>query len=1159
MKEKISSLLKRIPLLLTAITTAVMLFTPLQARASYDAWAGSIVDSMGSSNSGGTDTVPDGISYNKTGYLCYMLTPDGAPASSFAVALHSPGYPGDNGASWIVTSRKGGYTASRWSGVADWGLTPWANGGSPTHEPQIRQYFESTDSNGAQNAFRFVDKYFGEDMAHKFGNDEAILVIETIMKLSLSVTSGGGGDLTPYQVYMNQVNSVRKMETKQLIEMTGSQDVMDAFIIGNLNTDKLRNLVVRLLGEKFRNNPDSFQSSGGKYEVVAGPFVGTVPNLVKEKMSYSPEPKVLDSYLLKVAPMAERIQQGKAGEKAGFIPWTGSTSSRLSNQDVLNYGVAMMVISAKNGQSTADEPKIPTPHEPPKESEGAYIIIKNYRTKEGENKYIDDGCFKIENITSSITIENESPGYKVIEWKITNQFNGEIPSYPWNPPGGVQDSGKGPGTVKIKDPYKVLYVLLEKEEEEPPEPADYNYLISESTITRRVKMSEPDNQLSMPDILNHNFKWVLPAHKTTCSGHTWTKECDGSHTRPVKVSDGCPDNCTKDQIDPTHQHQGAQYDTQNYNCGQNCKTQTAYCSGWDWKNKDLKLSLHNINQQSSPNILAIKTSPKNWFYNPNTNISKLIQGFYRDNNTFDREAPSQQIYENKNWDYICVIHRGQDKLNLAEWINNGQGQYDPTEATINLQGVNNEVYQASNQSSGQRKQNGFYTDTFQVSIGRQEHGVEQTDNETIYGPTTPSSVPGQSPLGSTICPDDPRRATLTPLSFNVIVRVEVYKGLETTDKHDGFEDGHTSKPRNYDNVSGRMIKGSNISFIPYILMKYDTIDEAITDAPAYVMGEHTRDMSLLHYGEIAWNKSSNPNNLTLTSAQWSTHASATKWLADKNIQDKNSVLPGGATHSLSIKKDDRQTVTVTTYQSIIVGLGEKHVTNTTGGQIPDDLTIPTAQSEHTSFVASVVDALDQTVIQQYVNKNPDKDPEDGIAVNPSTSIDSLHGSSNRTASTESKYYFRNDGEGATAGQGDFDVRELGTDTRIYTYYTTVDGRIMSADTTANPGVFKSGEGTLAESASWTALIEPRLHIVAKLKAALEDHTGNDDTALTGTNWYNEAFDGISVIVQDTQLEVGFIDPTERTQVLDPKLIPDTLGSKSNGTTAIKDLFNNLKR
>ena len=862
MKSKLKFLFQRIPILLTAIATAVILFTPLEARANYDAWAGSIVDSLGSSNSGGTDTVPDGVGYNKTGYLCYMLTPDGAPASKSAVALQSPDYPGDNGATWIVKSRKGNYSVGIWNGKADWDLTPWAEGGSPTHEPQIRQYFESMHSSGVQNAFVFVKDYFGEDMAHKFGNDEAILVIETIMKLSLSVTSGSGNDLTPYQVYINQVNSVKNMSTKQLIEMTGSQDAMDAFLIGNFNDNELRRLVVRLLGEKYRNNPDSFQSSGGKYTVVAGPFVGTVANLVEEKMAYNPEPKVLDSYLLKVAPLAERIQEGKAGQKAGFVPWTGSTSDRLSNQDVLKHGVAMLVISAKNGQTTADEPKIGTVHEAPEESVGDYIIVKNYRTKKGETDYNDYGCTIREKVTSSITIENESPGYKVIEWKITNQFNGKIPSHPWNPPGGVQESGKGPGTVKIKDPYKVLYVLLEKTEEEPPEPEDYNYLISESTITRRIKMSEPDNQLSMPDILNHTFKWVLPAHKTTCSGHTWTKECDSSHTRSVLISNGCPANCTE-----VHEHKGAEYGTENYNCGQNCKTQTAYCSGWQWKNKNLKLSLHNINQQSSPTILATKTSPKNWFYNPNTNISKLVQGFYRDNNTFDREATSQQIYENKNWDYICVIHRGQDKLNLAEWINNGQGQYDETEATTNLQGVNNEVYQASNKSSGQRKQNGFYTDTFQVSIGRQEHGVEQTDNETIYAPTIPSSVPGQSLLSSSaICPDDQRRATLTPLSFNVIVRVEVYqgdanKGVALTN---GLEDGHTSKPRidGYENVSGRMVEGESVSFIPYILMKYDTIDEAITDAPAYVMGEHSRTLSTFHYGEIAWDKSSNPNLLS---------------------------------------------------------------------------------------------------------------------------------------------------------------------------------------------------------------------------------------------------------------------------------------------------------
>ena len=75
MKSKLKFLFQRIPILLTAIASAVILFTPLEVRASsYESWASSIVDSLGSSNSGGTDTVPDtvpdGVGYNKTGYLC---------------------------------------------------------------------------------------------------------------------------------------------------------------------------------------------------------------------------------------------------------------------------------------------------------------------------------------------------------------------------------------------------------------------------------------------------------------------------------------------------------------------------------------------------------------------------------------------------------------------------------------------------------------------------------------------------------------------------------------------------------------------------------------------------------------------------------------------------------------------------------------------------------------------------------------------------------------------------------------------------------------------------------------------------------------------------------------------------------------------------------
>ena len=39
-------------------------------------------------------------------------------------------------------------------------------------------------------------------------------------------------------------------------------------------------------------------------------------------------------------------------------------------------------------------------------------------------------------------------------------------------------------------------------------------------------------------------------------------------------------------------------------------------------------------------------------------------------------------------------------------------------------------------------------------------------------------------------------------------------------------------------------------------------------------------------------------------------------------------------------------------------------------------------------------------------------------------------------------------------------------------------------------------------------------------------------------WYFEAFDGLTIVKFDTTLSVGFIDPYERTSVLDPEIIPN---------------------
>ena len=56
---------------------------------------------------------------------------------------------------------------------------------------------------------------------------------------------------------------------------------------------------------------------------------------------------------------------------------------------------------------------------------------------------------------------------------------------------------------------------------------------------------------------------------------------------------------------------------------------------------------------------------------------------------------------------------------------------------------------------------------------------------------------------------------------------------------------------------------------------------------------------------------------------------------------------------------------------------------------------------------------------------------------------------------------------------------------------------------------------------------------------MERNSGNDKNAswVNDGKWYNEAIDGITILIQSDILEVGFIDPSERSSILDVKLIP----------------------
>lgn len=90
-----------------------------------------------------------------------------------------------------------------------------------------------------------------------------------------------------------------------------------------------------------------------------------------------------------------------------------------------------------------------------------------------------------------------------------------------------------------------------------------------------------------------------------------------------------------------------------------------------------------------------------------------------------------------------------------------------------------------------------------------------------------------------------------------------------------------------------------------------------------------------------------------------------------------------------------------------------------------------------------------------------------------------------------------------------------------------------------------------------ACINKRTLVVDKLMKAVEAGTGKDNGVGTShapswrsPEWYNEAFDGISVVVNTTVLTVGFKEPSERQVVLDPKLIPQQTSQSDMYTDSV---------
>lgn len=522
---------------------------PLTVHA--DSAAGAIIDSLGRGSTAGTSTIQKGISYTRTGYLCYLLTKDGNPIPGMtAKAFMSPGCSLHEGTAWIAKSRKGNYTATAFTAVAPWGCPPFGNsdsyGNVTTNEPTIKAWLAAVASNGNTNAANFVQQTWNnEEATKKFADDEYVLVIETMVNFQYSVPDGSAGSSssgsTSDGMTLEQANAyITGLSGEVLAEAAKNSGSASAMIyasqyeqyltwfragedienedgtvmstteVGRLLTNLVMNMKRSIINEMTTRYSNGYvfsvgsTSSGGR-QYFGTPILGTLPNVLDYRTTYIPEctSNWFASYTNKAAAFAEYITAGKAGERAGFRPWTGSTTEKLTDGQVKEYGVGLMVISAHDnittdathtwdaencGSTPGKAPEyIPTPTT--SSLSRSYTIIKAYRTlntsTSSTSTYINDGVYTREDTIGKILIEDE-PTYTVVDWFTTSTPTATVglsDATRWNESkshASIMEQGNSSlaSPITLPSAQKYLYVLLECTHTSSP-PTDANYTLLE--------------------------------------------------------------------------------------------------------------------------------------------------------------------------------------------------------------------------------------------------------------------------------------------------------------------------------------------------------------------------------------------------------------------------------------------------------------------------------------------------------------------------------------------------------------------------------------------------------------------------------------------------------------------------------------------------------
>ena len=372
------------------------------------------------------------------------------------------------------------------------------------------------------------------------------------------------------------------------------------------------------------------------------------------------------------------------------------------------------------------------------------------------------------------------------------------------------------------------------------------------------------------------------------------------------------------------------------------------------------------------------------------------------------------------------------------------------------------------------------------------------------------------------------------------------------------------------NTDVTVAQDGKLDFYPYIKMKLNdksnnASDVYVTSTNLSSMPAYTKIEAGVWKGTSVDSDSANGNNPTpnvnLTSTQWSTHASSLEFISDNDIYDKNVVLPGGAIFDVDMKRTSAQWTgepgdTPTTSTKLGYRIWQTCVPDELASALAPGSTAPTvseAKNQVTAFDESVKNSVANYGLVQAVAKGIT--PYNGYLKNfvgDSAYQYAYNGASwmNITLSEDTKYYLKlvapNSGDGKLdTSVSNFGIHKGGLVTQIeYKVAADADGNVtVYRNNTPIKTINKTQGVEVLLADAEIKRVDDATKAVTNFVAALDRNLGYDRQNAT---WYNEAFDGITVLYSYLSYDIGLGDGSTGVISGEAKSVPVR--------TAVQDTF-----